>query len=430
MQTKLERGDDPRQPVNRLKVLVFVVAYEAEATLEKVLARIPPQVFEFETEILVIDDSSRDRTFEVGLRSASRSAQRTTILYNSNNQGYGGNQKLGYAYALRHNFDFVVLLHGDGQYAPGCIPDLLQPLIDGRADAVLGSRMLRRGGALKGGMPLYKFLSNRILTRTQNVVLRSGLSEFHSGFRAYRVASLGRLPFQYNSNAFHFDTEIIIQLMLAGCRIQEVPIPTYYGEEICRVNGVRYAIDVVLATLASRLHRLGILYERKFDIEGPGNLHYRLKLGYRSSHTMALDAVRAGARVLDIGCGSGRFARELAKKSCRVVGVDKYLPAEPCVRELSALARGRALGSESARFRLRAAPRRHRAPEGTREVSRWSTACSTEPEGRAKVRDDRQRSVRNREAADAVRQLQLWQARNPRPDAYTLVHVQNIAVAV
>jgi glycosyltransferase involved in cell wall biosynthesis len=329
MQTMFECDENPSQPSGRPKVLVFVVAYEAEATLEKVLARIPPRVFEFETEVLVIDDSSRDRTFEAGLRSASRTTRRVTILYNSENQGYGGNQKLGYTYALRHNFDFVVLLHGDGQYAPECIPDLLQPLINGRADAVLGSRMLPRGGALKGGMPLYKFLGNRILTRMQNFVLRSHLSEFHSGFRAYRVAALGRLPFQYNSNAFHFDTEIIIQLMLAGCRIQEVSIPTYYGDEICRVNGVRYAIDVVLATLASRFHCLGILYDRKFDIEGSGNLHYRLKLGYRSSHTMALEAVRVGAHVLDIGCGSGRFARELAKKSCRVVGVDKFLPEDP-----------------------------------------------------------------------------------------------------
>jgi len=328
MQTMLEHSDGPGQPVGRLKVLIFVVAYEAEAHLEEVLARIPPRVFELDTEILVIDDSSRDRTFEVGLRSASRSAQRVTILYNRENQGYGGNQKLGYAYALRHNFDFVVLLHGDGQYAPECIPDLLQPLIDGRADAVLGSRMLPRGKALKGGMPLYKFLGNQILTRTQNFLLESGLSEFHSGFRAYRVASLGRLPFQYNSNVFHFDTEIIIQLMLAGCRIQEVPIPTYYGKEICRVNGVRYALDVVLATLASRFHRLGVLYDRKFDIEGPSNLHYGLKLGYRSSHTLALEAVRAGTCVLDIGCGPGRFARELAKKSCHVVGVDKFPPAE------------------------------------------------------------------------------------------------------
>ena len=328
MQMMLEHSKGPGHPVGRPKVLIFVVAYEAEEHLEEVLSRIPPGVFEFETEVLVIDDSSRDRTFEVGMRSASRSSQHFTILYNNENQGYGGNQKLGYAYALRHNFDFVVLLHGDGQYAPECILDLLRPLIDGRADAVLGSRMLPRGQALKGGMPLYKFLGNRILTRTQNFLLRSGLSEFHSGFRAYRVAALGRLPFQYNSNAFHFDTEIIIQLMLAGCRIQKVPIPTYYGKEICRVNGVRYAIDVVLATLASRIHCLGILYDRKFDIEGPSNLHYGLKLGYRSSHTMALQAVAAGARVLDIGCGPGSFARELAKKRCRVVGVDKFLPAE------------------------------------------------------------------------------------------------------
>ena len=199
------------------RVLVFVVAYEAEATLRPVLARIPDAVFDrCETEVLIIDDSSRDRTFEVGLRSAWASPHTITVLHNAVNQGYGGNQKLGYQYAIRNDFDFVVLLHGDGQYAPECIPDMLAPLIGGEADAVFGSRMLTRLGALKGGMPLYKFVGNRILSGIQNALLRTRLSEFHSGYRAYRVAALRQLPFQYNSNAFHFDTEIIIQLVTAG----------------------------------------------------------------------------------------------------------------------------------------------------------------------------------------------------------------------
>jgi glycosyltransferase involved in cell wall biosynthesis len=207
----------------RRRILVFVVAYEAESTLQKVLDRIPRTVFEtFDAEILVIDDSSRDRTFEVGARWAAASRYPITVLFNQQNQGYGGNQKLGYQYALRNGFDFVVLLHGDGQYAPESIPDLLRPLVDGSADAVFGSRMLTRGAARRGGMPFYKFVGNKILTRLQNILLNSGLSEFHSGFRAYRLSALGRVPFQFNTNDFHFDTEIIIQLMLAGSRLVEV----------------------------------------------------------------------------------------------------------------------------------------------------------------------------------------------------------------
>ena len=221
------------------------MAYEAESTLEKVLARVPDSVFDHDTEVLVIDDSSGDRTFDVGVRSARDSRHRITVLYNPENQGYGGNQKLGYQYAIRHGFDVVVLLHGDGQYAPEAIPSLLAPMLDGSADAVMGSRMLVPGVARQGGMPLYKFVGNKILTFLQNRLLGSRLSEFHSGFRAYRVAALAKIPFGYNSNVFHFDTEIIIQLMLAGCRITEVPIPTYYGDEICRVDGLRYAKDVV-----------------------------------------------------------------------------------------------------------------------------------------------------------------------------------------
>jgi SAM-dependent methyltransferase len=233
---------------------------------------------------------------------------------------------LGYTYALRHNFDFVVLLHGDGQYAPEAIPDLLRPLIDDSADAVFGSRMMIPGTARRGGMPLYKFVGNKILSWLQNRLLGIHLSEFHSGFRAYRVAALGKIPFQNNTNVFHFDTEIIIQLLLAGYRITEVPIPTYYGNEICRVNGLRYAKDVLVSTIASRFHCINLLYDRKFDVDGPENHYYELKLGYPSSHSLTIETVAEGSRVLDIGCGPGHVAAELVKKRCVVDGADQWLP--------------------------------------------------------------------------------------------------------
>jgi|CXWL01.1.fsa_nt_gi glycosyltransferase involved in cell wall biosynthesis len=320
-------GAGPTAP-SRARLLVFVVAYEAESTLAGVLARIPASVFDLDVEVLVIDDGSRDQTFEVARRSVSRLPYRLTVLANRVNQGYGGNQKLGYEYAIRHGFDFVLLLHGDGQYAPERIPALIQPLLDDDADAVLGSRMLERGAARRGGMPLYKRLGNRILTWIQNRLLRTALSEFHSGFRAYRVAALSRLPFEHNASVFHFDTEIIIQFLLAGLRIVEVAIPTYYGDEICRVNGLRYARDVVVTTARARLHQWCIFYDRKFDVVAPTNAHYGLKLGYASSHTAALAAVPPGARVLDVGCGPGLMARELRGKGCVVDGADQDPPAD------------------------------------------------------------------------------------------------------
>jgi glycosyltransferase involved in cell wall biosynthesis len=306
-------------------VLIFVVAYEAESTLAKVLDRIPESVFEHHnTEVLVIDDCSGDRTFEAGLRSSRASWHRITVLYNRQNQGYGGNQKLGYQYAIRHGYDYVVLVHGDGCYAPESIPAFLEPLVDGSADVVLGSRMLAAGAARR--MPLYKFVGSKILTFLQNRLLGSRLSDFHSGFRAYRVSALEQIPFQYNTDVFHFDTEILIQLMLGGFRIAETPIPAYHGAEICRLNGIRYARNVLLTTILSRLQRLNIFYCRKFDVCRPGNQYYDLKLGYRSSHTMALDAVPSSARVLDIGCGPGSCAEELVRKGCVVSGMDQFAP--------------------------------------------------------------------------------------------------------
>jgi glycosyltransferase involved in cell wall biosynthesis len=315
------------------RLLIFVIAYYAEETLQSVLERIPRAMFaEYDCEVLVVDDASEDRTFAIGRDYHERHADiPMTVLRNELNQGYGGNQKVGYAFAIQEEFDFVAMVHGDGQYAPEELPGLVAPLRDGQADAVFGSRMMSRFGALRGGMPLYKFAGNKILTRVQNLLLGTQLSEFHSGYRVYSIAALRRIPFLLNSNDFHFDTEIILQLFNAKQRILELPIPTYYGDEISRVNGMRYAKDVVLATLRNTAHRAGLLYQRRFDPTATGNPNtgYDLKLGYASSHTYALDAVPDGARVLDMGSGPGGMARELVAKGCTVGVVDQHAPDVP-----------------------------------------------------------------------------------------------------
>jgi glycosyltransferase involved in cell wall biosynthesis len=307
------------------RVLVFIVAYNAEKTIASVLSRIPEVLRTPNVEVLIIDDFSRDETFQAGLNHADQVPGLTVnVLRNPENQGYGGNQKLGYRYAIDRGFDVVALVHGDGQYAPEKLPMLIEPLVSGAADAVFGSRMIKKKDALDGGMPMYKWLGNQVLTTFQNKMLGTNLSEFHSGYRLYSTQALSRIPFERNSNDFHFDTDIIIQLIFSGLKIVELPIPTFYGDEICHVNGIKYAWDIFKTTLRAKLHEKNLLYDRKFDV-GQVELTYDLKLGFQSSHTMALDAVRPGDAVLDIGCGQGYVAEEMAKKAARVVGVDQYI---------------------------------------------------------------------------------------------------------
>jgi glycosyltransferase involved in cell wall biosynthesis len=317
----------------RPRLLILVVAYNAEETITRVLGRIPAALAEdYEVEILVIDDSSQDQTFEKtrGALRAGVVPYPLHVLFNPVNQGYGGNQKIGYHFAIENGFDFVALLHGDGQYAPEVLPDLARPLRDGEADAVFGSRMLEPGAALRGGMPLYKFLGNRVLTWFQNRLLGSRLSEFHSGYRIYATRALRQVPFALNTNDFHFDTEIIVQLLLAKLRLKELPIPTYYGDEICRVNGLKYAWHVAKAVVVAKAQRLGLFYDRRFDCEPAAvrHDHYGLKLGYTSPHTLALAGVRAASRVLDLGCAGGYVADLLHRRSgCHVTAVDYAPPA-------------------------------------------------------------------------------------------------------
>ncbi len=307
--------------------LFFIVAYNHEASLSKVLSRIPkPLIDDPRNEVLVIDDGSGDRTFQRGIdyKDLERFS-RLTVLKNPVNQGYGGNQKLGYRFAIDRGFDRVFLIHGDGQYAPEHLTRLLDRYeTDPTVDAVFGTRIHPTQSPLKGGMPLYKYLGNRILTWMENRILGTSFHEFHSGYRSYSTDLLKRIPFEANSNGFDFDTEIIIQCTALGAKVVEVPIPTHYGAEVCHVNGVKYAKDVLIDCLHYRLHRMGYLYNRKFHV---GNYAYPEKLGRYSSHQITAALVEPFSTVLDIGCGSGQIASLLIQKGCVVDGIDTVDPS-------------------------------------------------------------------------------------------------------
>jgi glycosyltransferase involved in cell wall biosynthesis len=236
-----------------MKIGVLIVAYNAKDTLVRVLDRIPQDFAQQIDSILVCDDASTDNTHQVGLEYKSGSNLPLTIVRHEINLGYGGNQKTGYQWALEKNLDAVILLHGDGQYAPEYLPQMVEPIISGQADVVFGSRMITQGGARKGGMPLYKYVGNKILTYLQNRLAKVSLTEWHSGYRAYSVSALRKVNFLKNSDYFDFDSQIILQMIGARQRITEIEIPTFYGDEISRVNGVKYGLKILIHTLKFRL---------------------------------------------------------------------------------------------------------------------------------------------------------------------------------
>jgi len=303
------------------RIGILIVAYNAVTTLTKVLKRITPSVWKNVEEIAVFDDASQDDTYELvmGLKTL-RGLPKLAVLKHATNLGYGGNQKAGYRYFMEKGFDVVVLLHGDGQYAPEILSHLYSPIVRGEADAVFGSRMLKTyGGPLKGGMPLYKYIGNRILSTFENQSLGLKLTEFHSGYRAYDLHALEKIEFTRMTNDFHFDTEIIIKLQHQHYRIQEVPIPTYYGSEICYVNGLKYARDVFRAVRRYKQTKESIRCYPEFQ---EYYVHYGVKHSRYSSHAYALQMAGRNQEVLDIGCGEGFFAAELVEEGNRVTGVD------------------------------------------------------------------------------------------------------------
>jgi glycosyltransferase involved in cell wall biosynthesis len=303
------------------RVGILIVAYNALTTLSSVLRRIPEAVRANVEEIAVFDDASQDCTYElaVGLKAVSNETK-LTVLRQARNLGYGGNQKAGYRYFIERGFDVVVLLHGDGQYAPEALASMYHPLVTGQADAVFGSRMMSDyGGPLKGGMPLYKYAGNRILTAFENRALGMNLTEFHSGYRAYSLHALARIDFARMTDDFHFDTEIIIKLNHQGFRITEVPIPTFYGTEICYVNGMRYARDIVRAVHRYRQTKRSI---RRYPEFQEYFVLYPVKTSSHSSHALLRQTIGTGDDVLCLDRGQAFLADELRKSGHRVVQAD------------------------------------------------------------------------------------------------------------
>lgn len=312
-----------------MRCLIFIVTYNAGRLLVDTLQRIPQEMWDDENvHVLCIDDSSQDDSVELAATWVhTHEHSRVTLLRNRRNLGYGGNQKLGYRIAIQNGFDFVVLLHGDAQYAPEMLPRFIAEWKTARADVVLGTRMKDLSSARRGGMPFYKMVGNRVLTLFQNLMTGSSLSEYHTGYRGYSTNFLRRARFELNSNSFHFDTEILYQALALGVNVSEFPIPTHYGDEVCHVQGFRYAWNVCKTTLEFRLGQMGLFCSLKF--RNLRQVNYVDKTGLRySSHSCALRLVdkHQPKRLLDLGCGPGFVARACKDRGIEVHGVDRDAP--------------------------------------------------------------------------------------------------------
>jgi glycosyltransferase involved in cell wall biosynthesis len=243
---------NPLNMIENKKIIVVLPAYNAEKTLIKVLNEIP---FEIVDDIILVDDDSTDNTIlvaqEYGLKY---------IIKHDKNLGYGANQKSCYDKALELGADIIIMLHPDYQYTPKLIQSMSYIIANELYDVVLGSRILGKG-ALKGGMPLYKYIANRILTFIQNILMNQKLSEYHSGYRAYSSKVLRKINYQINSDDFIFDNQVISQIFMAGFEIAEITCPTKYFPEASSINfkrSLKYGIGCIITSFKYRIHKIGI----------------------------------------------------------------------------------------------------------------------------------------------------------------------------
>ena len=247
-----------KKGIKKPKIVIIMPAYNAEKTLEKTYKDIPKNIA---SEIILVDDDSRDST----VKMAKRLGIKTFV--HPQNRGYGANQKTCYTLAINEKADIIVMIHPDYQYDATLTADLIKPIIDDRFDIMLGSRIRTRKEAIKGGMPLYKYIANRFLTIAENIVLGQNLSEYHTGFRAFHKNVLTILPFHKFSDDFVFDQDILISAIKSGFKIGEIPVPIRYFPQASSINfkrSLKYGIEIILDLLKYILSSIGIYNSKIF----------------------------------------------------------------------------------------------------------------------------------------------------------------------
>jgi len=227
-----------------MKVFIIVPAYNAAKKIVTVFERIPDAIWEKSPVFIIVNDGSTDNTHEK-IKEIRARWHRVSVIDKQKNEGYARAQKDGFSKALAEGADIAVLLHSDCQYAPEMLPELLKPLEEGSCDVVQGSRMMDRKAALKGGMPLYKFISNVGLSTLENWVYGLNFAEYHSGYMLYSRKALETIPFMKFSNTFHFDGEMLFVGAKKGLRVREIPIPTQYADEVSYVKPIQYGFHVL-----------------------------------------------------------------------------------------------------------------------------------------------------------------------------------------
>ena len=235
------------------KILIFIPAYNVEKEIFLVIQKIPKEIFDKNLiKILIVNDFSSDNTAKEIEKILEKFKYSFEVYNSKSNLGYGGVQKYAFQYAIDNSFEYAIMLHGDGQYTPEVLPDFIEKFQDESLDAIFGSRMMSYKSALKGGMPFYKFLGNIGLTFIQNLILNSKISEFHSGYRSFKVEALKKINFRDKANKYHFDTEIIIELLKNKLKILEISIPTHYGNEVSHLKSIPYGLNVLFTTIKSK----------------------------------------------------------------------------------------------------------------------------------------------------------------------------------